>query len=1021
EAPPVVAVVVAADPGEHFAEMLASLGGQDYENLSVLVIDAGSAEPIADRVADVLPDAYLHRLTGDPGWSVAANQSIELVSGSPFLLFCHDDVVLGERCVSTLMSQLYRHNAGIAGPKLVAFDDPRRLLQIGMGSDRFGVLVDQVERGEFDQEQYDPIREVFVIPGAVQLIRSDLFVALGGFDPDIGLLGEDLDLCWRAQALGARVLAVSDASARHREAMDERITPRERRKLATRHRLRTVMVANSSRGRFVTVPVAMSLIVLEGLFYLLSGRRGQARDMFSAIGWNLTRLGDIRKRRRALRQIRQRTDREVRAQQIGGSASLNSFSRGQLTAGQDRFSGFIGAIRASFAGDDSSSLRDAAVIAGLLTIVMAFGSRHLLSRGVVPVGQIPLVPSATELFREWWGGWRSTGTGGAGNPPGAFVLLGLGRAVTFWSPGLFDRLVVIGPMIVGAFGMFRLCRPLVSARASAVAAALYAVTPLLNAMLGAGRWNALVIYAGGPFLLGSLFRLSRVSPYGSIDGPMGVRVLARSMPVLSIRYGFLVAVLASFAPAAVVVGVVMALAMLLASPLADGSLRWRPFGLGVLAAVAASVALHGPWAFDVMRQFSWGWLVGPPSPEADVSGLLDLVLFAPGRFGPSVMAVGLVALALMGLALSTTRRLRFSIQLWVISLVFLTLAWLAHRGWLPMALPTDEILLVPVLASWCVLAGFVVAALEQWGDTRRMARRGAMLLAGVALTLATVGAMVRSLAGDWGSPSQNYTAFTGFLADDDNADGRILWLGQPSVVPIDTVRSAGGIPYAMTDGGEPTVIGRWLPGPVGSTDGVGHHLELATAGETVRLGRLLAPYGIDYVVVMDQLAPEPYDGPKVPPDPQLMAALEQQLDLERVSGMPNLIVFRNAAAAGSVATLPSSAAAEAVTPAQQMAVDLSTGAPVEGEQTAPGAWVVTTSGGNPVLVATPSADLEMHGSDAALISGFDGLTVIPATVNGTVELEHPTPLGRRIGQLGQFVLVGLGAILAQTRREVVAE
>ncbi|MBT8203004.1 MAG: glycosyltransferase family 2 protein, partial [Acidimicrobiia bacterium] len=153
--PAVVAVVVAADPGPHFAQTLSSLAEQDYENLSVLVVDAGSDEPIAERVAEVLPKAYLHRLAGDPGFSVAANQSLELVSGSPFLLFCHDDVWLEPDCVSTLMSELYRNNGGIAGPKLVSWDDSRRLAQLGMGSDRFGVMFDQVERGEFDQDQYD--------------------------------------------------------------------------------------------------------------------------------------------------------------------------------------------------------------------------------------------------------------------------------------------------------------------------------------------------------------------------------------------------------------------------------------------------------------------------------------------------------------------------------------------------------------------------------------------------------------------------------------------------------------------------------------------------------------------------------------------------------------------------------------------------------------------------------------------------------------------------------------------------
>ncbi|MEM7276239.1 MAG: glycosyltransferase [Actinomycetota bacterium] len=183
DAPAVVAVVVACNPGEQFAETLASLGDQDYENLSVLVVDAGSDAPIADRVAQVLPEAYLHRLAGDPGFSVAANQSIELVSGSPFLLFCHDDVALAPDCVSQLMGELYRNNGGIAGPKLVRWSDERQLLQLGMGSDRFGVMVDQVEIGEVDPDQYDSVRDVFVAPGGVQLVRADLFAALGGFDP----------------------------------------------------------------------------------------------------------------------------------------------------------------------------------------------------------------------------------------------------------------------------------------------------------------------------------------------------------------------------------------------------------------------------------------------------------------------------------------------------------------------------------------------------------------------------------------------------------------------------------------------------------------------------------------------------------------------------------------------------------------------------------------------------------------------------------------------------------------------
>lgn len=1015
-----VAVVVASNPGRQFAEMLESLGDQDYENLSVLVIDAGSDEPIADRVAEVLPEAYLHRLAGDPGWSVAANQSIELVSGSPFLLFCHDDVALGPQCVSTLMSELYRQNAGIAGPKMVRWDDSRKLLQIGMGSDRFGVMVDQVERGEFDQQQYDSVRDVFVAPGGVQLIRADLFVALGGFDPAIGLMGEDLDLCWRAHALGARVLAVSGASARHRESMDDRIPLRERRKLATRHRLRTVMVtATSRRARWTTVPLSILLIALEGLYYLLSGRRGQARDMYSAIGWNLTRLGDIRRRRRALRQVRQKTDREVRALQIGGSATVASFSRGQFTAGQDRFSGFLGAIRSSFQGEDSGSLRDATVMGFGIGLVLLFGSRHLVTRGVVPVGQIPIVPSASSLFTEWFGGWSSTGTGGPANPPTALLFLGLARVVFFWAPGLFDNLLAVGPVVIGVVGAFRLTRPLGSARSAAVAAAFYGASPLVVSSFSAGRWDSLVIYAAAPFLLGSLLRIDGVSPFGSRQGPPGLKVLPRSFPVLIIRYGFLVAFVASFAPAAVVVGVLMAAAFALAAAVTPNGLRPSDFGIAALVAVVAPVTLHLPWSYDVMRSFSWRWLVGPDSPEAGIHSFARLITFAPGRPAPTLFSLGLVAAAVAGLVIATRSMWRGAIQGWTVALTMILLLWARARGWIPFSLPAAETLLAPALAGLTLVVAVGVRSVElsSAGGRRRLYRQAVPAVLALSLVAVSLGALVSSFQGAWRAPTQSYAVFTQFLSNRTPHTGRVLWIGNASVLPLDAVVSAAGVQYAVTDGGRPVVWGRWSPGPVGATAGIGQQLDLARSGQTVRLGRLLAPYGIDLVVVLDRLAPAPYDGPSVDPGAGVIRSLAQQLDLKREPGVPNLVVFRNNSSSGMASLLETDADADAVTAADQLDVDLTVKGPVDVTRVGPGHWTLSPPGGQSVLLSVPNAAFRVNGAKSNLISGFDGLTVIPSSTSGPLDIDYPVPLRRRVGLLTQILVVGLGAILAQTRRE----
>ena len=114
-----------------------------------------------------------------------------------------------------------------------------------MGADKTGAPGPYVERGELDQEQHDAVRDVFYVPGAATLVRADLFDALGGFDPGIELLGEDLDLSWRAHVVGARVLVAPGARIAHLEALGERRPVDDRRRLQMRHRLRTSRICYS--------------------------------------------------------------------------------------------------------------------------------------------------------------------------------------------------------------------------------------------------------------------------------------------------------------------------------------------------------------------------------------------------------------------------------------------------------------------------------------------------------------------------------------------------------------------------------------------------------------------------------------------------------------------------------------------------------------------------------------------------------------------------------------------------------
>jgi len=348
-APPVVAVVVTHDPGPWFEESLEAWAGQDYPALSVLVLDAASAEDPTPRVASVLPEAYVRRLDANRGFGATADEALAMVQGASHLVFCHDDVAPDPDAIRLMVEEAYRSNAGIVAPKLVDWDDPGRLLHVGMAVDKAGAVVDRVEPGELDHGQHDAVRDVFLAPGGCTLVRADLFAELGGFDPEMVAMGEDLDLCWRAQVAGARVVVAPAARVRHlqllasgrRELSPDLVAdtlrpghrPLTLQALQRRHELRAALKCYG-RGHLLRVlPQLVALSLAEVLVALVTGHRDRAATVVHAWGWNLRRRRVLRRERATVAAVRRLADTEVRHLQLRGSARLTGYLRRALTYG----------------------------------------------------------------------------------------------------------------------------------------------------------------------------------------------------------------------------------------------------------------------------------------------------------------------------------------------------------------------------------------------------------------------------------------------------------------------------------------------------------------------------------------------------------------------------------------------------------------------------------------------------------------------------------------------------------------
>lgn len=883
--PPVVAVMVTRDPGPWLEESLAALGESDYPALAVLVIDAGSAEDPTPRVASVLPSAFVRRVEGDVGFAVAANEARGSVTGATFLLLCHDDAAVAPDAIRLLVEEAYRSNAAVVGPKVVDHDRPDLLLEVGLSIDRFAVPHAGVESGELDQEQHDAVRDVFYVSDTAMLVRADLFGELEGFDPATFPGGEDLDLCWRARLAGARVMVAPDARVRHRRVARGTDTGHGTGTgVEQRHRVRALLKAYSGWSLLYLVPAALVLAVAEALVLLLTGRRGRARTVLGGWAWNVRHLSDVRAARRRAQAMRTVPDSELRGLQVRGSARVRSYVVGSLRA-EDRIRALSERSR-SMADTASAGVRTPQVALVLVFVAVAIiAVRGLYFGGIPGIGQLATWPGASSMAETFTSQWRTSGLGSVSAAPTALAGYAAAGFVLIGQTGLARTLIVLLALPVGMIGTARLARRISgSGRWATIGATLvYGVNPVLRNAVAEGRFGALVLYALAPFVLSSLLR---VAGYLSDDEP---RRRWRSI----VGVAALVAVTSAIWPPAILLPVVFAVALALAAPLARDPARRVGSLVGIaLAGTAAAIVLLLPWPLAYLqagdRASALGFAFVP------TSGLGPVLRFATGPNGDTVLGWAFLIAALLALLVAAGPRLAWVIRVWMIALVSFALAWVPGRWFPDGAVPAVEGVLAPAALGLALAVGIGIAAFTRDVRARHFGWR--QLAAGIgalALVAAGLGFVGDAPGGRWHAPDRGWSDALSFMQGDVNAGGfRVLWIGEPGVLPVDPLRRSG-VAYGVTDGGPGDVRASLPPPPGGASARVGRAVDLLAHDRSDRVGRVLAPMSVRYVVVPDR--PGPGSGSRAPVPATLVDSLADQVDFVRLDVGAGVRVYENRA------------------------------------------------------------------------------------------------------------------------------
>lgn len=185
-------------------------------SFEIIIVDNASTDGSPEAVSLHFPQINLIQNAKNVGFAIANNQAAQIANGK-FLLFLNSDTIAHKASISQLVELATQHHADIASLQL---KNPDGTLQPQGGAlpglaniFAWMTFLDDIflTRWLFDPyHQENP--KYFAsdqrpgwLAGTALLVNSQVYQQISGFDPQMFMYGEDVDLCWRARQSGFSV------------------------------------------------------------------------------------------------------------------------------------------------------------------------------------------------------------------------------------------------------------------------------------------------------------------------------------------------------------------------------------------------------------------------------------------------------------------------------------------------------------------------------------------------------------------------------------------------------------------------------------------------------------------------------------------------------------------------------------------------------------------------------------------------------------------------------------------------
>ncbi len=292
---PLVAIVILNYNGKHYLEkFLPSVISSSYTNKKIIVADNASTDNSVEWILSNYQSIDVITLKENFGFAKGYNEALKQVKADYYVLL-NSDVEVTPKWIEPIISLMNQDKAvGACQPKLMSYNNKKLFEYAGACGgwlDMFGYPFSRGRIFDFceeDKGQYDDVAEVFWATGAALFVRASTYHELKGLDEYFFAHQEEIDLCWRMQLSGYKVMVCPQSVVYH---VGAGTLPKGGHKVFLNFRNNLVMLAkNFSVGNaLIKIPGRLLLDWIAAFKGILTGDPAFSRAIMKAhiafVGW----------------------------------------------------------------------------------------------------------------------------------------------------------------------------------------------------------------------------------------------------------------------------------------------------------------------------------------------------------------------------------------------------------------------------------------------------------------------------------------------------------------------------------------------------------------------------------------------------------------------------------------------------------------------------------------------------------------------------------------------------------------